>query len=1381
MLPGADLVPLPPATFTYLYNLTTQMPQDIAIIGMAGQFPDARNLDELYRNLCEGRDSVRPISAERIRKTTLEPGRPCLVCGYLEEIDVFDHRFFNISYGEAQTMDPHQRLLLQTAYETFENAGYPADALKGSNTAVFVADASLDYYQHADAFVPTLATGNTKAFLAAMLCRHFDLRGNALLVDTTCSASLLALHLACNELRLGDADLALACGVNLYLFPYRGSAGLELDAPDGKSKAFSAQANGMSHGEAVACVLLKPLEKALADGDIIHAVIKGSAVNSNAARSASMTAPDSRAQAEVIGRAWQKAGINPRQLGFIEAHGSGTELGDNIEIGGFTLAFNAYTGDKQFCPVSTIKSNIGHTRAAAGIVGLLKAVLSLKHGVLFPAVHFREPHPHIRFDASAVYVNERLRPWESPGGPRYAGVSSIGLSGTNCHVVLAEAPPAGRPAPRPQGGYHLLTVSAKSPDSLRRNVAALSEGIRSRSDEELADIACTLGTGRKHYPWRRAVVAATVGEARQKLEALLPGIPRPGGEAPADAPKLIFVFDGGEEPFPVPPGSLAARFDAFRQHLAECTREAGTDPGSFALQYCFYRLLESRGIVSDQVLATETGRIAAQVLAGTIPLGEGIRQSAARPAGPVERLGERVAKLIARETAERPVAFVHMGGSGAWAWEIRRQAEAHPRCAFVALADAPGSCPFLEMVRSLYLLNCPLPWPQLLGPAGGRRVELPTYQFEKTRCWLREEPRRTATLPAPGDATGNPPAGGALRGEGSPTHRVVARLWAEVLGGGPYGLTDDFFAVGGDSLKATRVINRLNGAFGVRLAFEDLFDFPTLDGLAGCVDEACGTEQKLYQFWRDVLKQDDIGPDDNFFELGGHSLIANQIINRIRDAFNLPIHFDDFFTYPTIRAMAACLDAKAQAAARPQPPAIVPLPPQPHYEASHAQKRLWVLSQSPEGARAYNQPGVYEVDWEVDVPRLEKAFRALVARHESLRTTFALVEDRLVQRVHEPEAGRFALEYYDFRDREGAREAALQLARRQAGALFDLEKGPLLKALMIRTGPRQYVLLLNLHHIITDGWSNGVLVNDLLTLYQAFRAGAPSPLPPLRIQYRDYAAWHNGLVRSEAFGAHRHYWLRQFADPAPALELPTDFPRPAAKLYRGSIVEFTLDAALTGQLRDCCQRHGVTLFMGLMGCLYALLYRLSGQKDITIGTPVAGRDHQDLEDQIGFYANTLALRTRFEGTDTFGGLLEKVKARTLDAFAHGAYPFDLLVDELPLSRDWGRSPLFDVMLTLQNMHNRRALGSFPEGLSVRSHETDNLVSKFDLVFCFSEAGDHLDVLLEYDTALFTEKTIRSLTDSLVALMAQALPQPGLPLRELRGGGPAAGESAQSDS
>nr|MDQ3956922.1 polyketide synthase [Actinomycetota bacterium] len=440
--------------------------EDVAIIGISGIFPEARGLEELHRNLAAGRDSVRPLSRERIERTSVDPAPDYPTVGFLEDVDLFDYRFFNISLREAEYMDPHQRLTLELVCAAIEDSGYSLSSLGGTPTGVFLSAPRPEYYELFRDVDPLELLGNAPSALAGRISYALDLRGPSLVVDTGCCASLVAVDAACRELFSGGARFAIAGGLALTILfePKTTTAAFtEIMSPGGRCRAFDASADGTAAGEGGAIVVLKLLRHALEDGDHVHAVIKGAAVNQNGYRSNGLSAPSPAAQAEVIRAAWEKAGIDPATVGYVEAHGSGTRLGDVIEVQGLVEAFRG-TGRTAPCPIGSVKTNVGHLDHAAGIAGMVKAVLALKHRTLYPSLHFESPNPLIDFE-SVVEVQREREEWAA-GTPRRAGVSSFSLAGTNVHVVLEEAPPPAVPED-PSGEPELVTVSAKSPAALR--------------------------------------------------------------------------------------------------------------------------------------------------------------------------------------------------------------------------------------------------------------------------------------------------------------------------------------------------------------------------------------------------------------------------------------------------------------------------------------------------------------------------------------------------------------------------------------------------------------------------------------------------------------------------------------------------------------------------------------------------------------------------------------------------------------------------------------------------------------------------------------------------------------------------------------------------
>jgi len=517
--------------------------RDIAIIGVSGKFAGAYNLEQYWQNLRSGKDCITTIPEQREKdsiaffeslhnKTMQEKGMEFIESGYLEEVDKFDYNFFSLSPKEAGLMDPNQRLFMETAWAALEDGGYGEAKLKSTRTGVFVghsSDFGEEYKKYILAVDPSSADislpGNIKSIIAGRISYLLDLKGPSIVVDTACSSALIAVHLACQSIRRGECEMALAGGVKANLLPVREShlRGIGIESSDDRARAFDISSDGTGMGEGVGAVLLKSLDRALDDGDNIYAVIKGSAINQDGS-SNGITAPNPAAQEDVILRAWKDADIDPETISYIEAHGTGTKLGDPIEIKGIEMAFRNYTPKKQFCAVGAVKTNIGHLDHAAGIAGLIKAVLALKHKEIPPNLHFKRPNERISFIDSPVYVNDRLTSWKAGEHPRRCGVSAFGLAGTNCHVVLEEAPVRQYTGEQSQRRY-IFTLSAKSKDALEELIKDFNTFTEKNDELDIEGICYVTCTGRGHYSHRIAAIVETYDELRDILKKL-PGVTR---------------------------------------------------------------------------------------------------------------------------------------------------------------------------------------------------------------------------------------------------------------------------------------------------------------------------------------------------------------------------------------------------------------------------------------------------------------------------------------------------------------------------------------------------------------------------------------------------------------------------------------------------------------------------------------------------------------------------------------------------------------------------------------------------------------------------------------------------------------------------------------
>ncbi|MCY1078995.1 beta-ketoacyl synthase N-terminal-like domain-containing protein [Archangium lansingense] len=646
---------------------------EVAIVGIAGRFPGAKDLDEFWRNICDGVESIVRYTDEELLALGADPAllrMPNFVkaAARLEDCTRFDAGFFGYTPREVELMDPQQRLFLECAWEALEGSGHRGTPDEEILVGVFGGAALSTYLLVNLASNPAvrhtvdplqLNLGNAGSFLTTRVSYKLDLKGPSFNIESACSTSLVAIHVACQSLLNGECDMALAGGVSINLTQQHGYPYIEggILSPDGYCRPFDAQAKGIVFGSGAGVVALRRLSDALADGDFIHAVIKGSAVNNDGAHKVGYTAPSVDGQAEVIAEAMGSADVSPETVSYIEAHGTGTSLGDPIEVQALNKVFGGKAAPRRSCAIGSLKANIGHLDAAAGVAGLIKAVLALRHRKLPPNLNFEQPSPHIPWDNGPFYVNTDLKEWPAGSMPRRAGVSSFGMGGTNAHVVLEEAP-ARNSAPASRA-TQLLVLSAKTPTALDAMTANLAAQLRARPTTSLADVAYTLQAGRRRFPHRRAVVCdsvpdaldALVGESRARR--LLTSTEERTGRP------VVFLFPGQGTQYvqmaadvyrgePVFREQVDACASLLRSHLGFDLRDVlypkgdaaeaaarleGTrvaQPALFTVEYALARLWMSWGVEPRAMLGHSLGEYVAACLAGVFSLEDALSLVAAR-------------------------------------------------------------------------------------------------------------------------------------------------------------------------------------------------------------------------------------------------------------------------------------------------------------------------------------------------------------------------------------------------------------------------------------------------------------------------------------------------------------------------------------------------------------------------------------------------------------------------------------------------------------------------------------------------------------------------------------------------------------------------------
>ncbi|OAB42666.1 non-ribosomal peptide synthetase, partial [Paenibacillus glacialis] len=1173
---------------------------EIAIVGISAKLPQAQTHNEFWDVLLSGIDCVGEFPESRRRE--LEPYLHKLGAmynhvsifdgAYLDDISSFDYSFFRLSPKEASLMSPNQRLFLQTACNALEDGGYGGEALQGTRTGVFIghnADALHDYKRVIEAVNPDAlslaAPGNLSSMIASRISYLLNLRGPAISVDTACSSSLVAVHLACQSIRSGECDMALAGSVKINLLPLDIGIRLGIESSDNRAKPFDDSSNGTGIGDGVVAMLLKPLSTALQDGDHIYAVIKGSATNQDGS-SVGITAPNALAQEDVIVRAWEAAGIDPETVTYMEAHGTGTTLGDPIEVDGITRAFSRFTDKMQFCAIGSVKSNIGHLDHAAGIVGLLKGVLSLYNKQLPPTLHFRLPNRKISFVDSPLYVNNELTPWSDEDGARRCGVSAFGMSGTNCHVVLEEAPPIINEISNyeAENDMSILCLSGHSKRALKQIVQNYREWISARDMDSwsMEDLCFTAATGRGHYKYRLAIVATDQVELRRILNSL-------------DIERI----------------------------------------GDINTQDVYYGLSASSDtVISDEVLVQE---------------------------------------LLDHEASGK-----------------RRD------------------CGKLNQIAERYVAGVRINWVRMYSRGYRKRIPIPVYPFDRHSCWVEEASVKSNVSPL----------------------SMIQDLWTrnEV----PADLR----------IEMEETFANWRG----RLQQQDQGDKG--QGKVVLLLGECGNMevgQSVAEVWGEMLGYNELHTEANFYELGGDSIIALKIMNRLSERLSVRLEIVDLLANPVLGTFVdAVAERRLKSVQEVEDEAIIilPIPSGEHYAISSPQQRMYLQQLATPGDRSYNLPELLHIDGVIDASKLESSIQTLIQRHEMLRTSFAVVEGEIRQFVHEHVS--FTL------NRLQVNEEELPLVLQDMFVPFDLSKAPLLYATLLTINPDQHVLLLDLHHIASDGMSAGILLSELISLY---RGGL---LEPLKLQYRDYAAWQQQLPQSKRLERQRQYWINQCEGEWPVLQLPTDFPRPPVKSSRGETFDLYVDAGLTASIRELAKGTESTLFMVLLSAYYTLLAKYTGGEDFAVGTPISGRVNREVESVVGMFVGTLVLRGYPQANKTFLQLLSEVKATAVNAYENADFPFEELVQRVD-RRDASRNPLFDTMFIMQNLNTPDFSA---EGLTYKHERFPHGTAKYDVMIQAVEGKEGIRLVVEYCTDLFRPETVQTFMRHYISLLKHVTSNPG---------------------
>lgn len=1292
----------------------------VAIIGMAGRFPGARNIEQFWKNLRDGVESISFFSDEELIRSGIDPFRfvdqhYVKAAGVVPDAEYFDAQFFGFTDREAQITDPQQRLLLECAWEALESAGYDPERYRGQ-IGVF-AGASTNKYRsliraQRDLFESLnplqIRIGNDKDFLCTRVSYKLNLRGPSLNLYTACSTSLVAAHLACQSLLHGECDIALAGGVCISVPQVSGYVYQEggIDSADGHCRPFDEQARGTVSGNGVGMVVLKRLSDALSDGDVVCAVIKGSAINNDGADKIGFTAPGIEGQARVIAEALAVAEVPADSISYIEAHGTATPLGDPIEIAALNKAFRRGTKRSAFCAVGSVKSNVGHLDAAAGVTGLIKTVLALQRRELPPSLHFKQPNSKIDFQNSPFFVNARLSPWSAGDTPRRAGVSSFGIGGTNAHVVLEEAPAsvASGPETRP---WQPLLLSARTESALDQMSLNLLSFLKGQPESSFADIAFTLAVGRKAFEYRRLLVCRDRTDAISSLEENAPGRFPIVARRPSE-PACVFMFPGhGVERVNMLRDLYESEL-AFREQINVCsellklhleldlrdvlypaadrlenataqmTTTTLSHPALFVVEYSLAKLLMKWGVKPTALIGHSLGEYVAACLAGVFTLAEGLDIVTTRarlmqqlPAGAMlaaplsdnelqSLFGSHPkVSLAADNCSSQRVVSGSLADIEAVESELKEHGYECQRLlaarAFHSPAMSSMDAPLIEKMRKMRLQRPKLPFVSNLT---GRFIT--DDEATDPRYWA-EHLQHTVRF-----AEG----AGLLLDESN----------AILLEVGPR-KTLSTFVRQHPSVSAEHLI--CNALGESTTSASNLFELPQT--LGRLWQE--GVKVNWSEFYAGQNRQRVMLPTYPFerrrYWVESPSLpgeagiepavapirpVAVSVTADHRSANGVAI---DSWTEQMISQQLQLMSEQLELLQDPYcvtgsnaevPTLFAGNGKGPRVQAEPREmdlvEDLLQVPLTPVQHKFFehsllhpshwNQSRLLQINERVEPALLETSIRHLVACHDALRLRFVKEgsewRQQLLRALPEPLLEQFDLSKVPEPDRENA----LALVAQQLQRSLNLTAGQLVRFVLVGMGNDQpQLLLMIIHHLIVDDMSWGILIKDLELQYGCLRGSHEVPLAPAPTSFRQWAGQLFAHAQTSSLVDELAYWRQELQ--GPTIGVPRDISAGENTEESGQTIVTRLSEKETSLLLRCIsERHAMLSDALIMGMAHAFAAWTKGYP-LLIEVEGHGREslfpELDLSRTVGWFTSLYPLRLELPNQERMIAALSLIKER----------------------------------------------------------------------------------------------------------------------------------------
>ncbi|TMR90872.1 non-ribosomal peptide synthetase/type I polyketide synthase [Nonomuraea basaltis] len=1351
-------------------SVRTSPDRSVAVIGMAGRFPGAADVDEFWKNIAEGRNCLTHLTRERLRRAGVPDGwltDPDYVpmASALEDADCFDAGLFGFSPREAGLLDPQQRLFLELAWTALEHAGRLGARGGQNRIGVFggsggtlsgygpvIMSGGLPRYPA----VTQEHLGNEKDFLASRVSYHLNLTGPSLTVQASCSTALTAAHLACRSLMDDECDAALVGAVSIRWPQHVGYFHREggMQSRTGRVRPYDAASDGTVIGNGGGVIVLKLLADALRDGDTVYAVIRGTAINNDGGEKLGYASPSMSGILNAASRAMTVADVAPETIGYVETQGSATVLSDATEI---SALHRALGGTR--CAIGSVKAAVGNLDVAAGIAALIKSVLAVHHGLIPPSPYFTAPHPRVHLDDGGLFVNPQPLPWTD--AVRRAGVTSFSIGGANAFAVLESAPePSRRSQPLP---YEVISLSARTAGALRETASRWRDRLMAAESAEFPDLAYTAAVGRRRFGHRLSVVAASPAEAGARLGEWLDdrvygeeaGAVDHGGAA-SGPPKIALAFPGEGGRFGGMAEELMSTCPAFRGFLdrmstlfAELTGLSPQDalaapdlvsrpelrqPALLLTELGLAEMWASWGVRPSAVIGYGLGEYGAAVVAGVLTPEDALRLVAARG-----RIATRLPLIApaAGPLTEAARAFEHHAPGLAIASSVTgalARADTYEPGYWARHLTAPvryddGVSALVEAGVTVFVETGPGTTPTGLTASGPGAARL---------TWIPALPERAATWAAIQEALARLDRMGAdVDWEAFYAPHTRRRIAAPSY---PFERVPHWYAEG--TVPSPRA----------EVAEAD-------DDVAVRSSPALPARDRVRTVLANRLSRQ-AEPDATLVSLGLNSLAAVELRATLRAEFGADVSLVGLLGDLTPAALERVVSAAEREDG--ESPAGVEGP------LSSGQHALWITHQThPDGA-AYNIAFAARYTGALDTAALRRALALLAERHMSLRTTFHDRDGEAFQRTH----GELDPEFHviDAVAWDGARlssEADMLTARP-----FDLEAGPLVRLTLLTIGPEAGVLLLVVHHLVADMWSLDLMLDELAALYLAETGGPPAHFDDRAATYATHVRRQHKYLDSDDGHRARAYWHAELAGAPTTMAWPAFGREPGEDAGGASSIGFVLGPELTAKVRGLAGSAHATPFAVFLTGLQQLLRRYTGQADVLVGVPVSGRTDPDLWDCVGYFADPVVLRGDLRGRPSVREAVARNQRTVAEALEYQEYPFEALVRELAPSREAGRNPLFQCMFVYQEARRSpelaaiHAAGTGPvaepvpwAGLGLRPFRVAQQEDQHDLSLVLFEDGENVLGTLRYRRSVFPDSAARRAVEDYLAILRATTGEP----------------------